>query len=192
MGRDLKCPKSFWDGTMGDNQRAIWLWKATWWRKEIPVGTELILPLEQQRYVFAKVMTWGRRKPDSKRREATYTFESHCVVCRSPFSFRVPSYFSNVVRTCPKHRRQWRTKEAKPRERKVRDNTSGVGKIQNAALNAWYLAKADGDQSTDAIVKHTLAELVHEKSTSTRGNIVRAYRQMQKRRLIPEDGADLL
>lgn len=176
----LKCPPSFWDGTMSDNARAIWLWKFTYYRKEIPIGAKLILPVEDQGYRFKGVRLWQYRDKDG-RREITYTFESDCVLCAAPFEFRVPSYFKTLVRTCSKHRRAWRTRTAAPKpDRKpaTRDAFSHMGKAQLALYN---VCKGQETNDLDAAIKQAQALLAARGDHVLKGNLVRAYRQLIKR-----------
>lgn len=192
MAKELKCPPAFWDGSMSENARAIWLWRATWFRREIPLGTQLVLPQEGQVYRFKGVRLWAYRG-NTKRREISYTFESNCILCGAPFDFRTPSGFRALVRTCKEHRRAWRTKQAKPRRqpkpRGPRDAYAAWGKVQLAVFEAYA---RDMSRDEAGVVAATLDLL--KSNPPLKGNVTRAYRQLVKRGAIQVDdnGAALL
>ena len=81
-------------------------------------GESLVLPDTGQRFTYVATRFVHMRK----RRQAWNVWQSLCQICAAPYTFSLDRRCKALIRTCPKHRGQWRAprRPAAPKPRRER------------------------------------------------------------------------
>ena len=119
------------------NKSVIKAWRVTHKGKanSPKIGEALILPDTLQRFDYAatRFVQIGRHK------RIWFTWLSSCQVCNARYSFSIDRYRDSFVRTCPKHRGQWRAPRKPKPARIIQERATPIRDAITATLSAFAL-----------------------------------------------------
>ena len=88
-------------------------WRASYRRKRIDTGATFLAPDNMQNFAVMSRLyfrTSGKRKA-----RVALMWQSHCAICGAAYTFNKYLNATNLIRTCPAHRGNYRARRGAPR-----------------------------------------------------------------------------